>query len=195
MRSPARSFSSQERKGPDTVRLVPSAVTVTVPACTSARAIRARGPEASPITDNWPRRPPGRLLSSQKGCSPVRNNVSKATSASQRAGSRSASTRSRRTGPGVSGAGRAARADVSPAAGAGAVPAGPAPPRREERYRSVSRRKLSRRRCPSWVPIDSGWNCTPHSGSVRWRNAISTPSDDQAVASISGGRSVTAKEW
>src|SRR4029078_7694109 len=49
-------------------------------------------------------------------------------------------------------------------------------------------RKLRASAAPSGVSTDSGWNCTPTTGSVRWRTAITSPSSAYAVGSGSSGR-------
>ena len=48
---------------------------------------------------------------------------------------------------------------------------------------------------PCCESIDSGWNCTPCSGSDTCRTPITTPSADQAVATSSSGSEVAASEW
>ena len=50
-------------------------------------------------------------------------------------------------------------------------------------------RKLASSALPEPVRIDSGWNCTPSTGSVRCRTPITTSSSHQAVRSRSGARS------
>ena len=52
---------------------------------------------------------------------------------------------------------------------------------------SVSSRKLRNRRLPSTVRIDSGWNCTPHTGSVVCASAMISPSAVRAVTVSDGG--------
>ena len=43
---------------------------------------------------------------------------------------------------------------------------------------------------------DSGWNCTPCVGAVRWRIAITSPSSARAVSTKSAGSgSMAASEW
>ena len=48
---------------------------------------------------------------------------------------------------------------------------------------------------PSGVSTDSGWNCTPSSGSSRWRTAITSPSAAVAETSNTSGTVVAASEW
>ena len=47
------------------------------------------------------------------------------------------------------------------------------------------------------MKIDSGWNWTPSTASVRWRSPITTPSAVVAVTSSSSGTEagVTTREW
>src|SRR5436305_14807374 len=56
-------------------------------------------------------------------------------------------------------------------------------------------RKLRASAGPSGVSTDSGWNCTPTTGSERWRTAITSPSSAYAVGSRSSGSRVAASEW
>ncbi len=61
---------------------------------------------------------------------------------------------------------------------------------------AVRFRKFTSMRWPYSVRTDSGWNCTPHSGRLRCRSPIRTPSSAQAVASSDwGSGSRTASEW
>ena len=63
-------------------------------------------------------------------------------------------------------------------------------------WRSTIARKFSSSRRPCSLPIDSGWNCTPHSGRSRWRTPMTTPSSVQAIASrLSGSAGSTTSEW
>jgi hypothetical protein len=58
-------------------------------------------------------------------------------------------------------------------------------------------RKLRSSVWPSGVRMDSGWNCTPKTGSVRWRSAITVPSLVRALTASSRGKdfSSTTSEW
>src|SRR5262249_2296102 len=47
---------------------------------------------------------------------------------------------------------------------------------------------------PCSVSRASGWNCTPSTGSVRWRRPMISPSSDRAVTRRSAGTSCTASE-
>ncbi len=89
--------------------------------------------------------------------------------------------------PGASGSVRPRVANEPVAASS--TPASPSP---------HSRRKLARRCGPSGVRTNSGWNCTPSRGSVRWRIPMRTaPSSAVAVTTKSSGRVAgsTASEW
>src|SRR5690606_32723963 len=48
---------------------------------------------------------------------------------------------------------------------------------------------------PSLLRIDSGWNCTAHSGSSRCASAISSPSSLRAEASRQSGSSAATRLW
>src|SRR5690606_22478030 len=56
-------------------------------------------------------------------------------------------------------------------------------------------RKLATRAAPCSESTDSGWNCTPSSGSDRWRTPITVPSCARAVTSSSAGTVSAASEW
>ena len=58
----------------------------------------------------------------------------------------------------------------------------------------IDARKFAISSAPYVDRIDSGWNCTPSSGSDRWRTPITTPSSDHAVATSDEGRG-RASEW
>src|SRR5690606_21495810 len=75
----------------------------------------------------------------------------------------------------------------------GASPADLAPASRSPH--SVS--QLASIRCPCSVRADSGWSCTPSTGSSRWRSPMTMPSDVRAVTSSSAGTVVgsAASEW
>ena len=57
--------------------------------------------------------------------------------------------------------------------------------------------QLASSRWPPWVSTDSGWNCTPYSGSSRCCTPITTPPAVEAVTSSSSGTvdRTTASEW
>ena len=60
------------------------------------------------------------------------------------------------------------------------------------------RRKFARRCGPCGVRTDSGWNCTPSSGSATWRIPMTTRSTSLIAVIRSSGGSVagsTASEW
>jgi hypothetical protein len=59
--------------------------------------------------------------------------------------------------------------------------------RASRKFRTMSR--------PCGVSTDSGWNCTPSSGSSRWRTAITSPSAAVAETSNTSGTVVAASEW
>ena len=66
---------------------------------------------------------------------------------------------------------------------------------RDHRPASMAR-KFSIRRRPCGVSTDSGWNCTPCVGSVRWRTPITSPSGVCAVTTSSSGMGASAaSEW
>src|SRR5581483_3421607 len=56
-------------------------------------------------------------------------------------------------------------------------------PRAELLAHRFPSRKLRASAGPSGVSTDSGWNCTPTTGSSRWRTAITSPSSAYAVGS------------
>ena len=75
-------------------------------------------------------------------------------------------------------------------------PGGRSGARRAERRRSrVRSRKLRTSARPCSVEIDSGWNCTPHSGRVRCSSPITTWSGVHAVTRSDGGTAPTTSEW
>ena len=49
-------------------------------------------------------------------------------------------------------------------------------------------RKFRKSVCPSGVRIDSGWNCTPNTGSREWCSAMTMPSRLRALTFNSRGR-------
>ncbi len=59
----------------------------------------------------------------------------------------------------------------------------------------VAHRKFLPSAGPSGVSTDSGWNCTPSTGSSRWRTPITSPSSLVAVTSSASGTRVAASEW
>ncbi len=63
-------------------------------------------------------------------------------------------------------------------------------------HRGASRKLLSIA-WPCSVAMDSGWNCTPSTGSVLWRRPMISPSTVQAVTSRQSGSEArsTASEW
>ena len=63
-------------------------------------------------------------------------------------------------------------------------------------HQALTSRKLRSSVCPSGVRMDSGWNCTPKTGSVRWRSAMTMPSRVRALTRRSRGspRSATTRE-
>src|SRR5213079_1026371 len=56
-------------------------------------------------------------------------------------------------------------------------------------------RKLRASSGPSGVSTDSGWNCTPSTGSSRCRTAITSPSSHVAQTSRQSGTETAASEW
>ena len=62
-------------------------------------------------------------------------------------------------------------------------------------HRVASRKFRSRSRPSGSVSTDSGWNCTPSTGSVRCLTPITSPSSDRADTSSSSGMRVAASEW
>ena len=58
-------------------------------------------------------------------------------------------------------------------------------------------RKLASRSWPPVVRMDSGWNCTPSTGSSRWRKPMTVPSAVSAVTTRHSGRvsRSTTREW
>ncbi len=62
-------------------------------------------------------------------------------------------------------------------------------------HREPSRKFCSRSRPSGSVSTDSGWNCTPSTGSVRWRTPITSPSSACADTSSSSGMRDAASEW
>ena len=61
--------------------------------------------------------------------------------------------------------------------------------------RELSRKFLSRSRPSGSVSTDSGWNCTPSTGSVRCRTPITSPSSARADTSSSSGMRDAESEW
>ena len=51
----------------------------------------------------------------------------------------------------------------------------------------MSSTKFRRIWAPSGVCTTSGWNCTPNTGSVRWRRPMMVPSSVQAVGTSTSG--------
>lgn len=71
-------------------------------------------------------------------------------------------------------------------------------PRRNRQVPKIySFRKLRRRFLPSEVRMDSGWNCTPYTGSSLWARPMISPSSVQAVMRRQSGRvsRLTSSEW
>ena len=62
-------------------------------------------------------------------------------------------------------------------------------------HRVPARKFRSRSRPNGSVSTDSGWNCTPSTGSVRCLTPITSPSSDRADTSSSSGMRVAASEW
>ena len=77
--------------------------------------------------------------------------------------------------PSVSAAKAAERRDSTSAASAGA--------RSSALGEAEPPSQLASIRWPPWVSTDSGWNCTPSIGNVRWRIAITTP-DSRAAGHL-----------
>ena len=62
---------------------------------------------------------------------------------------------------------------------------------------AVPSRKFASSRLPCSVRIASGWNCTPNTGSSRWRTPMISPSSVVAVTASDAGRLAAsiASEW